>query len=154
MTIRGCLSCWIAICLRFSPWYLISGGYRCRVDTMPLISCKNTKKAKSCWTTIDRRMLEPTKKDTLHPRAKEKPQQMVRGAIAFKIRPHIRQRCLEGTDKPCVHQGGGKRADPVGDWDRHDFDCLRGSCRGMSQQWPAMGTKTLATAILEGTVCA
>ena len=30
----------------------------------------------SCWATIDRRMLKPTKKDTPHPETKGKPHEM------------------------------------------------------------------------------
>ena len=43
--------------------------------------------------------------DTPRPRAKEKPQQDGRrGKIMFRIKPHTCQRCLEGSNKPCVHQ--------------------------------------------------
>ena len=41
-----------------------------------IFSYKNSKTATCCWTTIDRRMLDPTKKkkkNTPHPRVKEKP---------------------------------------------------------------------------------
>ena len=37
-------------------------------------SCENTKTTTSCWTIINRKTLELTKKDTLHPKTKEKPQ--------------------------------------------------------------------------------
>ena len=37
-------------------------------------SCKNTRITTSCWTIIDRKTLELTKKDTPHPKTKEKPQ--------------------------------------------------------------------------------
>ena len=44
------------------------------------------------------------KKDTPHPRAKEKPQKDgSRGETAFRIKPCTRQRRLEGSKKPCVH---------------------------------------------------
>ena len=50
-----------------------------------------------CWI--------PPKKDTPHPRAKEKPQQDGRrGEIAFRIKPHTCQRCSEGSNTPCAHQ--------------------------------------------------
>ena len=50
-----------------------------------------------CWT--------PPKKDTPRPRAKEKPQQDGRrGKIAFRIKPHNRQRRSEGSNKPYMHQ--------------------------------------------------
>jgi len=50
-----------------------------------------------CW-------IQP-KKDTTHPRAKEKIQQdSRRGKITFKIKPHTCQRHLEGSNKPCAYQ--------------------------------------------------
>ena len=46
--------------------------------------------------------------DTLHPRAKEKPQQdSRRGKFAFRIKPHSLQSCSESSNKPCVHQDPG-----------------------------------------------
>ena len=36
-------------------------------------SCENTRITTSCWTIIDRKTLELTKKDTPHPKTKEKP---------------------------------------------------------------------------------
>ena len=65
-------------------WILFRYG---RVEGRSLIFfCKNTKLATSCWTTIDRKMLEPTKKrDSLLWRIKEKPQRDGRrGAIILK----------------------------------------------------------------------
>ena len=48
-----------------------------------------------CWI--------PPKKDTSHPRAKEKPQQdqqdIRRGEITFRIKHHTCQRCSEGSNK-------------------------------------------------------
>ena len=42
-----------------------------RVEVRVLISsCESTRIATTCWTTIDRRMLEPTKKR--HPMSKDK----------------------------------------------------------------------------------
>ena len=38
-----------------------------------IFSCENSKTTTSCWTVIDRRMLEPSEKDISHPRGKEKP---------------------------------------------------------------------------------
>ena len=70
-----------------------------------IFSCKNTKITPSCWTTIDMRMWDTTKERYLSPWAKEKPQQDGRrDAITFKIKSHTRQRCLEGTNKTCMHQ--------------------------------------------------
>ena len=36
-------------------------------------SCKNTRITTCCWTITDRKTLELTKKDTPHPKTKEKP---------------------------------------------------------------------------------
>ena len=68
------------------------------------LSRKNSEITNCCWTTIKRRMLDLTKKDTPCPRAK-KPQQDCRmGKIALRIKPHIHQRLSEDWNKPCVHQ--------------------------------------------------
>ena len=51
-----------------------------------------------CWI--------PPKKVMPHPRAKEKPQQEGRkGEIAFRIKPHTQQRCLEGSNKTLCAPG-------------------------------------------------
>ena len=51
-----------------------------------------------CWI--------PPKKDTSHPRAKEKPQQDGRrGKIAFRIKPYTHQRCLESSNKTLCTPG-------------------------------------------------
>ena len=48
----------------------------------------------------NRRLLDPTKKDTPHPGAKEKPQKDGRrGKIIFRIKSHYCQRCSEGSNK-------------------------------------------------------
>ena len=51
-----------------------------------------------CWI--------PLKKDAPRPRAKEKPQQDGRkGEIAFRLKPHTCQRCLEGSNKTLCAPG-------------------------------------------------
>ena len=51
-------------------------------------SCENTRITASCWTVIDRKTLELTKKDTPHPKTKEKPRwDGRRGAITVKSKP-------------------------------------------------------------------
>ena len=51
-------------------------------------SGENTRIATSCWTIIDRKKLELTKKDTPHPKTTEKPQwDGRRGAITVKSNP-------------------------------------------------------------------
>ena len=70
-----------------------------------------------CWWIFHgnlRRMLDPTKKDTPHPRSKEKPQQDGRrGEIMFRIKPHISQRCLEGSNKNLCAAGDPTETEPV-----------------------------------------
>ena len=75
-----------------------------------------------CWI--------PPRKDTPHPRAKEKPIRMA-GRALFRFKAHNCQRCLEGSNNACVHQ------DPVTP-ERQGQAALRlsVSCGG-SQQWPA-----------------
>ena len=73
------------------------------------IFCKNTKISTNCWTTVDRRMLEPTKKDTLHVRTKEKLQQDGRmGTILLKSNPILTGDSWRAQTKPCSHQDPGK----------------------------------------------
>ena len=51
-------------------------------------SCESAKIATTCWNTINRKMLEPTKRDTLCPRTKKQPQQDGRrGKIKIKSNP-------------------------------------------------------------------
>ena len=109
-----------------------------------IFSCENSKITTRCRTTIDRRMLDPTKKkDTPHPMAKEKPQQdSRRGKIAYKIKPQTSEMLrrlkqnLVFTRRP--HRDGA----------RHAFDCLSVSCEGMGQQWPATGAEAMGAADL------
>ena len=59
----------------------------------------------SLLKTIDRRMLDPTKKDTSCPGTKNKPQKDGRkGEITFRIKPQTCQRCSEDSSKPYAHQ--------------------------------------------------
>ena len=114
------------------------------VEGHALIFCENSKITTRCGTTIDRRMLDPTKKkDTPHPTAKEKPQQdSRRGKITYKIKPQTSEMLrrlkqnLVFTRRP--HRDGA----------RHAFDCLSVSCGGMGQQWPATGAGALGAADL------
>ena len=67
------------------PWSNKNGGVEGRALTP---SCENTRITTSCWTIIDRKTLELTKKDTTHPKTKEKPQwDSRRGAITVKSNP-------------------------------------------------------------------
>ena len=64
-----------------------------------IFSCENSKIATCCWTSIDRRMLDPTKIDTPRSRAKEKPQQDGR-----KDKITFRFKCLICQRHSCMHQ--------------------------------------------------
>jgi len=58
-------------------------------------------------------MLDPTKKYTLCPKAKEKPQQdSRRGKIVFRIKPHTHQRCSEGSNKTLYAPGDPTETKP------------------------------------------
>ena len=58
------------------------GGVEGRALTL---SSENTRITTSCWTVIDRKTLELTKKDTPHPKTKEKPKgHCRRGTITVK----------------------------------------------------------------------
>ena len=89
------------------------------------------------------------KKDTPCPRAKEKPQQDGRrGKIAFRIKPHNRQRVSEGSNKTLCAPGP---RDPT---ETEPHLRLSVSCGGMGLQWPAAGAGTLCAAGLYHTACA
>ena len=92
--------------------------------------------------------LVPTKNDTPHPKAKEKPQQDSRkGEIAFRIKSHTRQRCSEGSNKTLCTPGSRDPTETEPDLP------LSVSCRGTGEQWPASGTGALAAADLRHVVC-
>ena len=58
-----------------------------------------------CWI--------PPKKDTPHPRAKEKPQQDGRrGKMSFRIKRHTLQRSLEGSNKTLCARGDPTETEP------------------------------------------
>ena len=84
---------------------------------------KNSKIATTCLTTIDRRMLDLTKKkDSPYPGAKEKPQQHSgKGATTFKIKPQTCQRCSE-VEKPNLCTPGPKGRSS--DHNRLNWSCL------------------------------
>ena len=80
--------------------------------------------------------------DSPHPRAKEKPQQDCRrGKITFWIKPHSCQRCLEGSNKPCVHQNPETPQ-------RLTELCLIVSCGVTGQQWTAARAGAMGAADL------
>ena len=88
------------------------------------------------------------KKDTPHPRAKEKPQQDGRrGEITFRTKPHTHQRCPEGSNKTLCAPEESYEIEPDRPL-RSAFECLSVSCGGISQQWPATEAEALGAADL------
>ena len=96
----------------------------------------------SSWTTIDRRMLDPTKKRYHHVQGQRKsPNKMAEGA-----KSHLELNPLPTRDASNCMRTRTQRSHR--DWARPAFECLSVSCGGTSQQWPATGTGALAAADL------
>ena len=117
-----------------------------------IFSWENSKIATRCWTTIDRAMLDPTKKKISHVGGQRRsPNKMVGGA----------KLCLESNPIPTTEMVRGLKQNfvcnrtqgPHKYWARRAFEYLSVSCRGMDQQWPTAGTGALAAADLGGTPC-
>ena len=90
-----------------------------------------------CWI--------PPKKDTPHPRAKEKPQQDgKRGKVAFRIKPNTCQRRSEGSNKTLSHQDPGTP---------QRLSQALVFCRGTGQQWLVAGAGALGAADLGHPAC-
>ena len=95
-------------------------------------------------------MLDPTKKDTPHARAKEKPQHDGRrGKIAFIIKPHARQRHLEDSSKTLCASG----PEAPQRLTRPAFKCLSVFCGSTGLQWPVARKGALAAADLGHLAC-
>ena len=96
-----------------------------------------------CWI--------PPKKDTPRPRAKEKPRQYGRRCkIAFRIKPHIRRRCSEGSNNTFCTQG---TRDPIEtEPDLPLSECLL-QTHGSAVACRGDGTRALAAADLGSMVC-
>ena len=89
----------------------------------------------------------PAKKDTPHPRVKEKPQQDDR-----RVKSHLESNPISARDarraqtKPYVHQ------DPETPETEPEL-CLSVSCRSTGQQWPATGAGALGAGDLGQKAC-
>ena len=101
---------------------------------MLIFSCKNSKITGECWI--------PPKKETPHPRTKEKHQREGRSSeITFRIKPHTCQRCLRGPHKT-LGSPGMPESEP-------DLPLsLSVSSGGMDQQGPTAGAGALDSADL------
>ena len=99
-------------------------------------------------------LIKKKKKNTPHLRAKDKPQQdSRRSKWSLKSNFISTRDSWRAQTKHCVQQNPGKGAvTSIRDWARPAFECLRFSCRGMYQQWPAGGIGALAAVTLGGVV--
>ena len=115
-------------------------------------SHESTEITANCWTIVDRKTLELTKKDTPHPKTKEKPQWDGRkGAITIKSDPITSgwvTHKLENTYTTEVHplewrfwaphqasQPGGPRTTGGGIPRESDFESYRDLTAGLRQDW-------------------
>ena len=123
-----------------------------RVEGYALIlSCESSKAATHGWTTINRRMLDPTKK--WYPTSKGKGEASKddrSGKIMFRIKSHNSQKLWGwgGWGEVKQNIGCSRIQRPQRDWARPTFECLSVSCGGMDQQWLATGTGALPAAEL------
>ena len=79
----------------------------CMCCAMPIIIILTAQQPLTgeCWI--------PPRKDTPHPRAKEKPQQGGRrGKITFRIKTHTHQRCSGGSNKTLCAPGDSTESEP------------------------------------------
>ena len=104
----------ILVCTRFclSP-LSISGGYGSLLtqddgveECVLIFSCKNSKIPTRCWTTIDRRMLDPTKKNYLTSKGKRRSPRIMVGGSKFhlELNPIPARHALRAQTKSCAHQ--------------------------------------------------
>ena len=118
------LSCPCPPAFNLSQHQGLGDGYGGVKGRALIFSCKNYRIKTCCWTTIDKRMLYPTKKRFLMSRGKGEPQKDGRrDKIAFEIKPHTHQRCSDGSNKTlCAPQ----RLHQTCPW---MFECLMRSYR-------------------------
>ena len=106
-----------------------------------LIFYENSKITTRCWTTINRRMLDLTKKR--YPTSFVQGQRRSPSKIVGGVKQHLETNTIPARDaqrvqtKPCVHQ------DP--ETPQRLTRPVWVSCTGMSQQWPASRALGAAT---------
>ena len=92
--------------MRYVCFFLYHKWYRWSRRHALIFSHEKSKITTHCWTTINRRILDPTNKRYSTSKAKEKPQQDGRrGKIMFRAKSHTRQRHLEGSNKTLCAPG-------------------------------------------------
>ena len=99
-----------------------------------------------CWIS--------PKKETLCSQAKEKHQKDGRrSAIAFRIQSPTMKDTQGHKQKLCIPGPREKSSNLRKKLSKTCLECLSVSCKGMDQQWPAMGSASLTAADLGGTMC-
>ena len=119
-----------------------------------LLLWEHTEITTSCWTTINRRMLDPNKKKKIRciQEQRRSPNKMV-----GREQSHLKSNLIPLRDarraqtKACVHQDPGKGATAsTREWARPAFESLSVSWGDMTQQKLAVGTGFPAAAHLGG----
>ena len=113
---------------------------------MLIFSCKNSKITTCCWTTINRRMLDPIKKQKTkpYPEGQSRSSSNTVGGSKWHLESNsilTRDTC-RAQIKNLVHNGRPHRH-----WARPAFECIIVSCRGTGQQWLATGAGALDAAV-------
>ena len=105
--------------------YIQDGGVE---GCVRIFSWENSKITTHCWTIVNRRILDQTKKDTPKKDTSESkgqaPERQFR--ITFRIKPHTHQRCLEGSNKTLCAPGDPTETEPD-----LPVECLSVSCGGV-----------------------
>ena len=107
-----------------------------------IFSCENSKFTTHCWTTINKRMLDCTKKRYPTSKAKEVLVRWLEGQNRIENQTPYPPETIGGLKQNLVHI---KR--PHTNYTIPSFECLT-SYGGMGLQWPATGTGTLGAADL------
>ena len=109
-----------------------------------IFSCENSKITTHCWTTIDRRMLDPTiQRYPISKGKRRNPNKMVGG-----VKSHLESNTIPTRDtqraqtQSCVHQGIPQRLSQTCLWVFESLLWRNGP------QWPATGAGTLSAAFL------
>ena len=132
----------LGVVFAWTPSLLDQGG---GVEGCVLIfSCENSQITTSCWTTIDKRMLDPTEKRPPMPKGKgESPTRWWEGWNHIQDQTPYPPGTLRGLKQ---YLACAKR--PHSDLTRPDFECLSVSSGGLGQQWPVAEAGALGAAEL------
>ena len=115
-----------------------------------IFSCENNKIATCCWTTIHKRMSDPTKKRYLTSKGKgEAPTRWLGAKLLLESNPIPARDAWRVQSKLCVHQDPEipQRLSQTCLW---VFECL---LQKHSQHWPATGIGALAAADFRHAAC-